>query len=225
MNLMLSRPKNQKEMDSIDKLINIFKKFPTVGSRTAGRFVYYLMKLPKERIDELIGAVIELKAKIKLCELCFNPFEPFGASQDKSNDKLCPICQNSSRNKNLLCIVEKESDLLSLESTKKYNGLYFILGGTVATMKKEDISQLRIEQLKNRVKNGSFSEIIVALNPTPEGRTTSVLVENTIKESFDTAQDLRARPRITHLAKGIPVGGELEYADEETLESALEGRK
>jgi recombination protein RecR len=205
-------------MDSIDKLIKIFRNFPTVGSRTASRFVYYLMKLPKEKIDELIAAIQEVKNKIKLCQLCFNPFEPFNAAQGKGDGTICPICQNPSRNKNLLCIVEKETDLLSLESTKKYNGLYFILGGTVSTMRKEDISQLRIEELKKRTKDGNFSEIIVALNPTPEGKTTSVLVENSIKETGKT-------PKITHLAKGIPVGGELEYADEETLESALEGRK
>ena len=199
-------------MDSIDKLINIFKKFPTVGSRTAGRFVYYLMKLPKERTDELIYAIQELRNKIKLCQLCFNPFEGDG--------EICLICKNSTRNKNLLCIIEKETDLMSIESTKKYNGLYFILGGTVATMRKEDLSQLRIEQLKKRVKDNNFTEIIVALNPTPEGRTTSVLVEQTIKEIGKSPA-----PIITHLARGIPVGGELEYADEETLESALEGRK
>ena len=199
-------------MDSIDKLVNIFRKFPTVGSRTAGRFVYYLMKLPKERIDELINAIIELKNKIRLCEMCFNPFE--------GQNKICQICSDSRRNKNLLCIVEKESDLISLENTKKYSGLYFILGGTVATMRKDDISQLRIEQLKKRVKENSFSEIIVALNPTPEGRTTSILVEQTIKEIIPVPIF-----KITHLAKGIPVGGELEYADEETLENALEGRK
>jgi len=198
-------------MDSIDKLIQIFKKFPTVGSRTAGRFVYYLMKLPKERIDEIVNAIIEVRNKIKLCQLCFNPFEGEG--------QVCPICADSRRNKNLLCIVEKENDLLSLESTKKFTGQYFILGGTVSTMKKEDISQLRIEELKKKVKDGNFLEIIVALNPTPEGRTTSVLVENIIKESVSPI------PKITHLARGIPVGGELEYADEETLESALEGRK
>ena len=206
-------------MDSVDKLINIFRKFPTVGSRTAGRFVYYLMKLPKERTDELINAIIELKNKIKLCQFCFDPFEGEG--------QICKICSNSSRSKNLLCIVEKETDLQSLESTKKYNGLYFILGGTVATMRKEDISQLRIEQLKKRVKNGNFAEIIVALNPTPEGRTTSVLVEQVIREvwlSIKPTSPEQSR-RITHLAKGIPVGGELEYIDEETLESALEGRK
>jgi recombination protein RecR len=174
------------------------------------------MKQPKEKIDEFINAILELKNKIKLCEFCFNPFE--------SDGKLCQICQNSSRNKNLLCIIEKETDLLSIEGTKKYNGLYFVLGGTVATMRKEDISQLRIEELKKRIATappaGGFSEIIVALNPTPEGRATSVLVEQTIKEVIPSPSF-----KITHLARGIPVGGELEYTDEETLESALEGRK
>lgn len=213
-------------MDSIDKLKDIFRNFPTVGPRTAGRFVYYLVKQPKEKIDELIQAIMELKNKIRLCQLCFNPFESNG-------ENFCPICQNPSRNKNLLCVVEKEADLLTIENTlghsptgepKKYNGLYFILGGTVATMRKEDISQLRIEEFKKRISTappaGGFSEIIIALNPTPEGKATSTLVESTIKEVFPAPNF-----KITHLAKGIPVGGELEYADEETLESAFEGRK
>jgi len=199
-------------MDSIEKLKNLFRDFPTVGPRTAGRFVYYLMKQPKERIDELTNAIIELKNKIKLCQMCFNPFE--------SENTICPICQNPQRNKSLLCIVEKESDLLSLESTRKFNGLYFILGGTIGTMRKEDLNNLRLDALKKRVTGNNFSEIIVALNPTPEGRATSILVESTIKEIFPTPNF-----KITHLAKGIPVGGELEYADEETLENALEGRK
>jgi recombination protein RecR len=200
---------------SIDKLVEIFKKFPTVGSRTAGRFVYYLMKQPKEKTDELINAIAELKNKVKLCQFCFNPFESVDATQ-----KLCRICSDSKRNKNLLCVVEKETDLISIERTRKFNGLYFILGGTLYMMKKEDLKNLRIQELKDRVKSGNFSEIIVALNPTPEGIATSVLVERSIKE-------ITPLPiaKITHLARGIPVGGELEYADEETLESAFEGRK
>lgn len=205
-------------MDSIEKLKNIFKNFPTVGQRTAGRFVYYLAKLPKEKVDELISAIQELKNKIKLCQFCFQPFEVL------QNEDLCQICSNPGRNKNLLCIVEKEADLITIENTKKYNGLYFILGGTVALMRKEDISQLRLEEFKKRIKpfdaaqGQGFAEIIIALNPTPEGKTTSVLVEQAIKE-------INPNSKITHLAKGIPVGGELEYADEETLESAFEGRK
>jgi len=194
---------------SSDKLIEIFRKFPTVGQRTAGRFVYHLIKQPKEKVDELIKAIEELKNKIKLCQFCFNPFEGEG--------NFCPICQNQTRNKNLLCIIEKETDLISIENTRKFNGRYFILGGTLFMLRKEDIGNLRIEELKNRIRSNNFSEIIVALNPTPEGIATAVLVEKSIKD-ITTA-------KITHLAKGLPVGGELEYADEETLESAFEGRK
>ena len=193
-------------MDSIEKLKNIFRDFPTVGPRTAGRFVYHLMKLPKDKIDEFISAIEELKNKIKLCKLCFNPYE--------GESDVCPICQNPQRNKNLLCVVEKETDLLSIEGTKKFNGLYFILGGT---------KHLRIEQLKKRISTapaGGFSEIIIALNPTPEGRATSFSIERELKEAIPSPAF-----KVTHLAKGIPVGGELEYADEETLENALEGRK
>ncbi|MFH1968525.1 MAG: recombination mediator RecR [bacterium] len=211
-------------MDSINKLINIFREFPTVGPRTAQRFVYYLLKLPDQNINELSTAIQELKTKVKLCDFCFNPFESY--DRDSSN-RLCPICKDASRNKNLLCVVEKEADLLSIEGTKKYMGLYFILGGTISVMRKEDISRLRIEQLKKIVQENKFSEIVMALNPTPEGRATSVLAETAIREVWQTTKTEcpESQRRITHLAKGIPVGGELEYADEETLESALEGRK
>jgi recombination protein RecR len=197
-------------MDSIKKLTDLFAKFPTIGQRTAGRFVFYLIQQPKEKVEELVRAIEELQQNINLCKFCFNPHE--------SGQALCPICQHPSRNRQLLCLVEKETDLLSLENTKKYQGLYFILGGMNS----------RIEQLKERVKNpelfglpkNAFLEIIIATNPTPEGISTAVLIERALKE-------LPQSPpfNITRLAKGLPVGGELEYADEETLESAFEGRK
>jgi len=193
-------------MDSKEKLINIFRNFPTVGPRTAGRFVYYLMKLPKEKIDELTNALQELKNKVRFCEFCFNPFETIPGSEEK----LCSICKNPSRNKEILCVVEKEMDLETIEKTKKYNGLYFIL----------NINNPRFEELKAKVREKKFAEIIVALNPTQEGRATSVLVERALKEVPQSPMF-----KITHLAQGIPVGGELEYADDETLESAFEGRK
>lgn len=205
---------------SIKKLVELFSKFPTVGPRTASRFVYYLMKLPKERIDEITNSIQELKNKIRFCNFCFNPFEGEG--------NICNICSNPSRNKSLLCIVEKEADLSSIENTKKYNGLYFILGGTVQTMRKSEIENLRVEQLKERIKEPDkfsmskidFQEVIIATNPTPEGKATSMLIEKSLKEISQSSTF-----KITHLAQGLPVGGELEYADEETLESAFEGRK
>jgi len=220
---------------SIQKLIDIFSKFPTVGPRTGQRFVFYLISQPKEKIEELLSSIQELKNKICYCDFCFNPFEP------KNEETLCEICKNTNRERGLLCIVEKEADLESIEKTKKYKGLYFILGGTADTLKKGDIEKLRIKELEERLRNpqsfglltlnsaelqrvaasGSlFKEIIIGTNPTPEGKTTAILVEKTIKQTLKDNL-----PKISHLGLGLPVGGELEYADEETLESAFEGRK
>ncbi len=190
----------------IQKLIDLFSKFPTVGPRTAARFIFYLIKLPQEKFDELLDSITNLRKAIKICSFCFNPFED-------SDETLCPICRNNSRDKILLCIVEKETDLISIEKTKKYKGLYFILGGTI-NLKKD--SKIRIEELKERIKNSDFQEIIIATNPTTEGEATALYIERELKP---------LGVKITRLGRGLPVGGELEYADEDTLGSAFEGRK
>lgn len=193
---------------SIQKLIDLFSKFPTIGPRTAARFVFYLIKLPQEKFDELLVSITNLRKSIKICSSCFNPFESL-------NDvELCPICTDNSRDKTLLCIVEKETDLISIEKTKKYKGFYFILGGTV-NLKKND-KNIRTEELKERIKNNGFKEIIIATNSTTEGETTALFIKRELKP-FNI--------KITRLGRGLPVGGELEYADEETLTSAFEGRK
>jgi recombination protein RecR len=205
--------------DSIEKLKSIFSKFPTVGQRTASRFVFYLIKQSKENIDELCNTLQQLKSEIKFCNFCFNPHGNSGS--------LCQICQNPTRNKNLLCLVEKEADLISIENTKRFNGIYFVLAKDFVSLR-TGVENLRLEELKQRIleplkfgiQNTNFSEIILATNPTPEGRTASILTEKFLKEVPQFANI-----KITHLAKGLPVGGELEYADEETLESAFEGRK
>jgi recombination protein RecR len=193
---------------TIQKLIDLFSKFPTVGPRTAARFVFYLIKLDKKETEDLVNT-------IKTCNFCFNPFEKEG--------NLCEICQNPSRNREILCVVEKETDLNSIEKTNNYQGLYFILGGTVSKLKKEDIEKLPIKELKERIKNPQkfgidthFKEIIIATNPTPEGEATALYIERQLKN---------LNIKITHLARGLPTGGELEYADEETLKAAFEGRK
>lgn len=199
---------------SIQKLIEIFSKFPTVGPRTATRFVFYLMTMKKEEVDETINAISKLKINVKICSFCFNPFEP---APGALSEKLCPICSNPSRNKTLLCIVEKEIDLSAIEKIKKYQGLYFILGGTVASLKKEALERLRIKELVKRLKeHPEIQEIIIATNPTAEGQTTALYVERVLKP---------INTKITRLGRGLPLGGELEYADEETLSFALEGRK
>jgi len=197
---------------SIQKLIEKFSKFPTVGPRTAARFVFYLLRISKEEIEELIKLISELRQNIKTCQFCFNPFEGEG--------ELCPICQDKTRDKSLLCIVASETDLQVIEKTKKYNGLYFILGGTVSALKKEDIEKLRVKELQERIKNHpEFQEIIIATNPTPDGEATALYLERLLKKN------LPAGRQVTRLGRGLPVGGELEYADEETLKNALEGRK
>lgn len=208
---------------SYQKLIEQFLKFPTVGPRTAGRFVSYLIKLPKEKIEELIKSIEDLKRKIKFCAFCFNPFEP-----STPEEIFCSICQDSRRDKTLLCIVEKEVDLISIENTRKYKGLYFILGGTLPLLKKANSEKIRIKELKDRIKNPKnfgpqfvqFKEVIIATNPTPEGEATAEIIKKELKNLFGDKL-----PKITKLGKGLPLGGELEYADEETLSSALESRK
>jgi recombination protein RecR len=197
--------------DAIQKLINLFSKFPTVGPRTATRFVFYLLKLPREEIEEISLELARLKDRVKNCILCFLPFEGEG--------NFCSICRDKTRDRKTLCVVEKEPDLDSIEKTKKYKGLYFILGGTISPLKKKS-PEARIEALKKRVSDLEIKEVILALNPTTEGEATALYIERLMK-SLDTARD----KKVTRLGKGLPVGGELEYADEETLSSALEGRK
>jgi recombination protein RecR len=201
---------------SIQKLIDLFSKFPTVGPRTASRFVFYLLKVPNEEVKELVKAISEIKDSVKICRFCFKPFE--------SDQDLCEICSNKTRDKKLLCVVANEIDLAAIEKTKKYKGLYFILGGTVSKIKKEDIGKLRMAELIARIKdpaefgitNAEFNEVIIATNPTADGETTALYLERVLKP---------LNKKITRLGRGLPVGGELEYADEETLSSALEGRK
>lgn len=194
---------------SIQKLIDLFSKFPTVGPRTARRFVFYLIRKSKGEIEELIKKIAELKEKIKICAFCFNPFEGEG--------KLCPICNQPNREKKLLCLVANEIDLEAIEKTKKYSGLYFILGGTISPLKRRNKEKLRIKELEERIKsNPEIKEIILALNPTPEGEATALYLERVLKPY---------NKKISRLGRGLPVGGELEYADEETISAALEGRK
>ena len=197
---------------TIQKLIDLFSKFPTVGPRTAARFVFYLIKTPQEEIEKLIKTIEELKEKMKICSLCSRSFE--------GEKELCPICSDPKRDKAVICIVEKEVDLESIEKTKKYNGLYFVLGGSISGFgkdkKKEEIEK-RVEKLIERIKQDKeIKEIILALNPNTEGKTTSLLIQRKLKDSGI---------KTTHLGCGLPMGGELEYADEETLSSALESRR
>lgn len=194
---------------TIQKLIELFSRLPGVGPRTATRFVFYLVKEKEGLGEEIAKTILALKEKVKFCSMCFKPFEGEG--------KLCEICQNPSRDKKLLCVVEKEVDLEAIEKTKKYHGLYFVLGGPISGVKKEEIKKLRIEELEERVrKNEKLEEIILATNPTTEGEAIALFLERKLKN---------LGKKVSRLGKGLPVGGELEYADEETLGASFEGRK
>jgi recombination protein RecR len=192
----------------IQQLITAFSKFPTIGPRTAARFVYYLIRLPGQEVKELIINIQELKEKIKLCILCFNPFE--------GEKDICGICDDKTRDRSILCVVEKEPDLEAIEKTKNYKGLYFILGGTVPVLKKSDAKKIRTQELSKRAKESEIKEIILAINPTTEGEATALFLERLLKP---------LNKRITRLGRGLPVGAELEYSDEETLSSAFDNRK
>jgi len=193
---------------TIQKLIEIFSKFPTVGQRTATRFVFYLIKRDRKEIEELSKTILDLKEKIRFCKDCFKPFEGEG--------EICEICSDKTRDRSLLCIVEKETDLEAIEKTKKYKGLYFVLGGPISAVKKEELKKLRIEELEERIKDKKIKEIIIATSLTTEGEALALFLERKLKNSGK---------KTSRLGRGLPTGGELEYADEETLSSALESRK
>lgn len=193
----------------LKEVMKLFCTFPTIGERTATRFVLYLLSLPTKEVEKLSQAILNLKKEIKICALCFNPFTP------KGKETICSVCQDRSREKTL-CLVEKETNLWQIEKTKKYRGLYFILGGTLDFLKENVIGKMRVEELKKRIEGLDPQEIILALNPTKEGMLTMDFLTHLLKPY---------RKKITRLGKGLPLGGELEYADDETIVSSFEARR
>ena len=205
---------------NIQKIIDLFSDFPTIGQRTAARFVFYLIKLPQQEVDFLIDSIKKLKETTRLCSFCFNPFE------NENEYKICEICNNQTRDKKTICIVEREADLNSIETAKKYNGLYFILGQASYLLKNSE-SNTKIKELEERIKNpknfgvdSDIIEVIIATNFTYEGESAGLFIERKLK-----ALQLAHPLKITHLAKGLPSGAEIEYADQDTISSAFEGRK
>jgi recombination protein RecR len=197
---------------TIQKLIEHFSKFPTVGRRTAERFVFHLMRASKPEVKELINSIAEVKNKVKICPSCFKSFE--------GEQELCSICSDARRDKKVICIVEKEVDLESIEKTRKFKGTYLILGGTFLSVEKEGNKKTieqRIKKLIERIKKQSkLKEVVLAINQTPAGNNTCLWIQRKLKP---------LNIKTTHLGCGLPVGGELEYADGETISSAFESRK
>ncbi len=191
---------------SVENLINEFRKLPAIGPKSARRIVYYLLKLPSGHIENFARSLTEMKEKVKFCIHCRN----------LSEDEVCHICRDQSRDRTKICIVEEVGDIILIEKTGQYHGLYHVLGGLLSPIENIGPDELRIPKLIERVKENSATEVIIALNPTVEGDSTAMYIKKQLTSR---------RVIITMLASGLPVGGDLEYADEITIGRALSDRR
>ena len=192
---------------SIQNLIDSFRRLPTVGQRTAERFVFYLLKSGKKEVGEITLALKELIDNVKSCESCW----------DFSDHNPCAICNNKTRDNSLLCVVSEPQDIPVIERTGMYNGLYHVLRGLVEPGDEEELEKIKIKALFEKLRNKEIKEIILALNPDLSGETTMLFLEKKTKE-------LNPNIKITRLARGLPMGSDLQYADEITLGSAIKNR-
>ena len=188
------------------RLIEAFSRLPGIGPKSASRLTYYLIRSQSDEAIELSDALKELRDRIRFCSTCFNITEI----------SPCPICQSDERDRNVICVVEEPLDVLAIERTREYRGLYHVLHGVISPMDGVGPEDLRIRELIDRVMNSSVKEIILATNPSLEGENTAMYIQRKL-----AAQSIK----ITRLARGLPMGGDLEYADEVTLARALEGRR
>lgn len=191
---------------SLERLVEALRTLPGIGQKTATRLAFFLLRKPEEVRQKLGNAILEAGRSLKKCESCGH----------FSEETLCDICQNDTREKDRICVVEDSLDLLALERTGSYRGMYHVLGGALAPLEGIGPGDIRIDELVKRLEGGSFSEMILATNPTLEGEATATLVVRKC--------EVFPQLTITRLARGIPVGGDVEYADEVTLARALENR-
>lgn len=191
---------------AIQRLIDSFASLPGIGPKGAQRIAFYLLQAPDVESQRLVDAINEVKEKVRFCEVCGNVCE----------SSPCTICSDPRRDHSTICVVEEPKDVMSIERTGEYRGLYQVLGGAINPMANVGPSDLNIAQLLNRLHDGEVKEIIVALNPNIEGEATTTYLSRLL-----APLDIK----VTRLASGLPVGGDLEYADEITLSRALEGRR
>jgi len=191
--------------EPVSRLIEEFSKLPGIGPKTASRLTYFLLRAPQEQSLELATSLQELQARTQFCDICFNITE----------ERPCPICADSGRDQDVICVVENPLDVLAIEKTGVYRGRYHVLHGAISPIEGIGPEDLKIGQLLGRVQSVELQEVIIATNPTLEGEATAMYLQ----------RQMAGRPiRISRLARGLPVGGDLEYVDEITLTRALEGR-
>jgi recombination protein RecR len=190
---------------SVDNLVAQLTRLPGIGSRTAQRLAFHLLSTPKDEALALASAIEEVKERVRFCRECGNLTE----------EELCGICLDPRRDRTVVCVVEQPVDVISLERTHEYRGLYHVLGGSLSPLDGVEPEHLRIDELLQRVARGEIGEVVLATNPNMTGEATAAYL----------ADRLRDRATVTRLASGLPVGGDLEYADEVTLGRALAGRR
>jgi recombination protein RecR len=191
---------------AVDKLTQELNKLPGIGPKSAQRLAYYLLRASDDQAKLLAEAILSVKQKTKLCSVCFNI----------TDSDPCPICGNDHRDRSRICIVEQPQDILALEHIKSYNGLYHVLHGAISPTEGVGTEDIRVKELMKRLEGGGVSEVILATNPTLEGETTAMYLAKLISP---------LGTKVTRLARGLPFGTELEYADDVTLTRAIEGRQ
>lgn len=191
---------------AMENLIDGFASLPGIGRKSAQRLAFHVLSLPQEEADRFANAVLEAKKSVHTCPVC----------QNLTDGELCPVCASDSRDKTTICVVSEPRDVLSIERSREYHGVYHVLHGALSPMNRVGPDDLRIRELLNRVADGSVREVIMATNPDTEGEATAMYLSRLLRP-----MDVK----VTRLAYGIPVGSQLEYADEVTLLRALEGRQ
>ena len=191
---------------SIEKLIESFEKLPSIGHKTAVRLAFHMLDLNEEDTQEFINSIVNAKTNLKYCSTCYNI----------SDTDPCPICSNPKRDNTVICVVEDVRDIMAMERTHEFKGVYHVLHGTISPMNGIGPEDIKIKELLNRINQANIKEIIIATNPRVEGEATAIYLSKIIKP---------LGIKVTRIAHGIPVGGDLEYTDEITLSKALEGRR
>lgn len=191
--------------EPLQTAIDELSKLPSIGKKTAQRLALHLLKCDRSEIDSLARAIVDLKTKLRFCSICFNI----------SSGEICSICSNHKRDSSLLCVVEEAQDVIAIERTNEFKGVYHVLGGVLSPLEGKGPEALRLTELINRLSDGAVKEIILALNPDAEGEATSLFIA---KRAF------QFKVKATRLARGLPVGGDLEFADDATIGKALNNR-
>jgi recombination protein RecR len=192
--------------EPIVNLIDGFQRLPGIGAKTAQRLAFTILKMDDEDVADFAQALIQVKRDLKVCTVC----------QNISDQDICPICQDKSRDTTVICVIQETKDLIAMERTKEYNGMYHVLGGAISPIEGIGPEQLKIPALLERLSDEKVKELILATNPNMEGEATAMYLSRLVRP-FGI--------KVTRIAHGLPVGGDLEYADEVTLTKALEGRR